>query len=436
MSSSTNSGPASAAGSTPRRCRGIAPRVVALVLAAVVLLGSGAAGLAVRLISITDSSPATGSARVIAQGIAPLLGEEVVWRAVVYRARPRAEALTATRPLGFLVASGGPLLLSNDDPDTEEEDLTPEARLAPGEALLVRDGTEQQRASVTDENTEYIALELVRAAEASDIGSGELLFVSAPFTVGSTDTDHDLDLVSAVLGDGDTTTIPDVGQSVAILATDGAIDVIPSGGRRRTLQPGEGDVFSGELEVRPSTGGTGVAAGNAKRLIATQAAPNGGATFVAAVVGPEIPPEDAPVPTETASPTAAPVIAPSTESVTIEPPTEAPLPTEAPPTAPVEPTLEPALEPTLEPTLVPEPTRPPEADSDGDGLMDSVERQYGADPRNRDTDGDRLSDGEEVFTYGTSPTNANTDGDQCTDGEEALEGLGDPLDPTDCFFIT
>lgn len=49
----------------------------------------------------------------------------------------------------------------NDDPDAEEEDLTPEARLAPGEALLVRDGAAQQRASVTDENTEYIALELV-----------------------------------------------------------------------------------------------------------------------------------------------------------------------------------------------------------------------------------------------------------------------------------
>ncbi len=399
-------------------------RIVALALAGVILAGSGAAGVAVRLISITDPSPATGNARVIAQGVAPLLAEEVVWRAVVYSARPREEARTATRPLGFLVASGGPLLLSNDDPTTDEEDLIPEARLAPGEALLVRAGTDQQRASVTDENTEYIALELVPADGANEVGAGELLFISAPFISGgpTPDLDFDIDLVSAVLAEQESTIIPDTGQSVAILATDGAIDVIPSGGRRRTLQIGEGDVFSGELEIRPATANASADGGNAKRLIATQAAPDGGATFVAAVVGPEVPPADPVEPADTPIPTEIPFVIQPTPEPIVETPTPEPTPTEVPPTV------------TPEPTIEPTPTSTPEPDTDLDGLTDSEERQYGTSPRNPDSDADLLSDGDEVTVYGTVPTNPNTDGDGCTDGYEAAEGYNNFQQ--DCYIIT
>lgn len=410
-----------------RSRRRVTRRIVAVALAGAILLGSGAAGVALRIISITDPSPATGNARVIAQGIAPLTDQEVVWRAVVYGARPRADAQVATRPLGFLIASDGTLLLSNDDPETDAEDLTLEARLAPGEAFLVKPGTAQQRASVTDDAIEYIALELVPADGADDIGSGELLFISAPFISGgaSPDLEFDLDLVSAVLSEQESTTIPDVGRSVAILATDGAIDVIPSGGRRRTLQVGEGDVFSGELEIRPAAGDALSEGGNAKRLIATQAAPNGGATFIAAVVGPEVPLVDQPIPTETPVPVQIPVEIPPTEVVVVPTPTEVP-PTEVPPTPTTEPTLEPTLEPTVTPT--------PEGDLDFDGLTDTLEPQFATDPANRDTDGDLLSDGDEVYVYGTSPTNPNTDGDGCSDGYEAMEGFNPLIQ--DCYIIT
>ena len=266
----------------------------------------------------------------IAQGIAPLVGDEVVWRAVRYQAQSRSSAVVAESPLSFVIASDEPLLLSNDDPDTAEEDLVPEARLAPGEALMVRAGTLQQRASVTDATTEYIAMEVVRVADAGNILDGQVLFTSNPFISGGTtaDLEFDLDLVSAVLADSDSTIIPDTGQSVAILATDGAIDVIPSGGRRRTLQVGEGDVFSGELEIRPASAPQ---PGNAKQLIASQSAPNGGATFVAAVVGPEIPPavqvQQTIVEVIPSTPTEIPVVIP---------PTETPIP-EIPDTLPPEP---------------------------------------------------------------------------------------------------
>jgi len=48
-------------------------------------------------------------------------------------------------------------------------------------------------------------------------------------------------------------------------------------------------------------------------------------------------------------------------------------------------------------------------DPDADGLVNLHEYQNGTDPFTWDTDGDTLSDGQEVNTYGTNPTNEDTD---------------------------
>ncbi len=74
-------------------------------------------------------------------------------------------------------------------------------------------------------------------------------------------------------------------------------------------------------------------------------------------------------------------------------------------------------------------------DSDLDGLSDSVETNTGeyrgatntgTDPRNPDTDGDGLMDGEEVSEFRTNPTLADSDGDELTDWEEIHTYLTDP----------
>jgi hypothetical protein len=75
-------------------------------------------------------------------------------------------------------------------------------------------------------------------------------------------------------------------------------------------------------------------------------------------------------------------------------------------------------------------------DTDGDGLTDAEEREYGTDPTVVDTDGDGLADGAEVEEYGTDPTVADTDNDGLADGTEidvgtnatVVDSDGDGLD--------
>ncbi|MET0190260.1 MAG: Ig-like domain-containing protein, partial [Pseudonocardia sediminis] len=67
-------------------------------------------------------------------------------------------------------------------------------------------------------------------------------------------------------------------------------------------------------------------------------------------------------------------------------------------------------------------------DADGDGLPDQQEGSSGTDPAVPDTDGDGLSDGQEVNTTGTDPLAADTDDDGLTDGAEVVTHLTDPLE--------
>lgn len=69
------------------------------------------------------------------------------------------------------------------------------------------------------------------------------------------------------------------------------------------------------------------------------------------------------------------------------------------------------------------------ADSDGDGLKNKEEKQFGTDPLNPDTDGDGLKDGEEVFAYLTNPLNKDSDGDGLNDYDEIFKFKTNPLNP-------
>lgn len=64
----------------------------------------------------------------------------------------------------------------------------------------------------------------------------------------------------------------------------------------------------------------------------------------------------------------------------------------------------------------------PNADADGDGLADDLENYVGSDKNVKDTDGDNLSDYQEVAQTGTSPIKADTDGNGVSDYDEDADG--------------
>lgn len=83
-------------------------------------------------------------------------------------------------------------------------------------------------------------------------------------------------------------------------------------------------------------------------------------------------------------------------------------------------------------------TDPYRADTDYDGIPDGIEVATGTNPLDPDTDGDGLADGFEdknrdgiVDPGETDPRKWDTDGGGISDGDEVLGGLGDSLDPLD-----
>lgn len=92
-------------------------------------------------------------------------------------------------------------------------------------------------------------------------------------------------------------------------------------------------------------------------------------------------------------------------------------------------------------------TNPAVMDTDGDGILDGQDDPdkdgissydefiYETDPATRDSDGDLLTDYEELFVYNTDPTSKDTDGD-CADDYWELENNFDPLTYNEVFSIS
>jgi hypothetical protein len=222
------------------------------------LLGSPSAAWQAEL----GFSPASGHAQIIAQGVVPLPEGESVWRTVRTRAALAPDAPFEERPLGFVFASAGPILLV--DQATGEQ-----MHLGTGEAALVRAGTIQQRSSLSGQPVSYLSIELVPSNAAPPADGAIVLQPGQPFP--APPGLHDLDLLSDTLVANEPFTIPDSGAKNVVLITEGAANVGRPGGESVILLAGEAASFSGELQVAAAPGGDSM-------------------SFLVAIIGPEIPP--------------------------------------------------------------------------------------------------------------------------------------------------
>jgi len=73
-------------------------------------------------------------------------------------------------------------------------------------------------------------------------------------------------------------------------------------------------------------------------------------------------------------------------------------------------------------------------DADRDGLTNTEEEALGTDPLSEDSDGDGISDYDEVTTHGTDPRLADSDGDGMNDGAEQVAGTS-ATNQLDCLQI-
>ena len=244
--------------------------LLAAVSLLLLLLAAPAGAAVLRQVAPDAPSPALGHAEVIAQGVAPMPAAQVAWRVVEDTAELPADAPIQERALGFALAEAGPIVVSDLSFGTQ-------TRLAAGEAGFVANGVQQQRASLGATPAPYYRLALVPAEDATDPGGDTLLFAGDAFAapVAQGGGGFDLDLVRDVLDPDEETELRGAASPTLVLATAGTIEVETADGAPPVaLAAGEAATFEGDLIL--------LGAGS------------GASTFVAAVIGPEVPPPPAP----------------------------------------------------------------------------------------------------------------------------------------------
>ena len=184
---------------------------------------------------------------------------EVAWR-VTRSTATSTPSVPSQNDLGFILADGNGLLLNNVDSGDQE-------RLATGEAMFTAAGSRHEQIALGDSELAFYRIDLVAA---DSTNADNLVVAGGSFSAPS--GNRDLDLVRATLEEAGEIELS-LGSADApafLFVTNGAVEVIPGNAADATeVQEGEAFYIDDEVVV--------------------QAMGTDGATFVAAVIGAEVP---------------------------------------------------------------------------------------------------------------------------------------------------
>jgi hypothetical protein len=257
-------------------------RWVSFCIGLLALVVSGALGIGVAFGQSEDGpSPARGQASVIAQGVTALPVGEVGWRVKLASTSTASDQIERDVP-GFVLVDQGALLVNDLDAGRQ-------TRLATGEATFLPAPTAYREAPLGNAAASSYRIELVAGSDIGDAGDDQLAFIGEPFA--SPGGTRDLDLVREVL-DADESVDLELESSAApalLLVTAGAVELVPSSNPDAEpvrLSAGQGAGLGGTVTVRAADGAE--------------------ATFVTAIIGPEVLldlAQEAAAPTPIATPT-------------------------------------------------------------------------------------------------------------------------------------
>lgn len=225
-----------------------------------------------------QSSPAQGTAQVIAQGLTAPPADRVVWRIVEQRIPKRIDA----RPSNRMQASTGFLLADKTAIFVADQRTKLRSRLAPGEAQFIPSGANQTWASLDDDAGTAFSLELVDRSAAKVSPEGDILFRGPAFSM--TPGDYDVDLVRDDLSARESAEIAQSSFPVLIFVTAGQVEIKTAGSDAAIrLKAGEGASARGEISIRArgKNEATYVAAVIGDPVSGGQAAPTPAATRTA-----------------------------------------------------------------------------------------------------------------------------------------------------------
>ena len=256
------------------------PRLIAFWVGLLTLVVGSVPGIGVAFGQSEDApSPARGQASVIAQGVTALPVGDVGWRVRLATAETASDPIDRDVP-GFLLADQGSLLVNDLDAGRQ-------TRLAAGEATFLPAPTTYQEAPLGNAPASFYRIELVAGSEVGDAGDDQLAFIGEPFA--SPGGTRDLDLVREVLDADESVDLELEGYAAPalLLVTAGAVELVPADNPAAApvrLPAGQGAGLAGNVIVRAADGAE--------------------ATFVTAIVGPEVLLELAQPATPTATPDA------------------------------------------------------------------------------------------------------------------------------------